>query len=180
MIKIIAIQGYEETLSRAIAEALSLPQIVTYTTREATSGEVQGVDYNFVTQEEYLGLADKGAFSAVSVVEGEMYALPSTILGLETLSFVFANTNEVSYLQEVYGQKCLAIGVSYVRDYIDEISKQSSVFVEEVEEKRRVHLEHLETLNKCDVVLNVSTSNPNHILSLVQSIRGMLPLKEVS
>ncbi len=44
-------------------EKLGYSKIVTYTTRPMRKGEVNGIDYNFVTEEEFLALQDKSIFA---------------------------------------------------------------------------------------------------------------------
>jgi len=56
--------------------APTLRRVVTYTTRPQTEGERQGVDYFFVTEEEFKKLIDEGAFLEHAHVHGHWYGTP--------------------------------------------------------------------------------------------------------
>jgi len=51
-------------------------KVVSYTTREPRRGEVDGVDYNFVTVPEFHEMARQGAFLEHKEVHGNYYATP--------------------------------------------------------------------------------------------------------
>lgn len=56
--------------------APTLRRVVTYTTRPQAEGERQGVDYFFVTEEEFKKLIDEGAFLEHAHVHGHWYGTP--------------------------------------------------------------------------------------------------------
>lgn len=51
-------------------------RVVAYTTRAPRVGEVDGVDYHFVTVRRFTELADQGAFLEFKEVHGNFYATP--------------------------------------------------------------------------------------------------------
>lgn len=53
---------------------------VSMTTREARTGEVHGVDYYFVTEEEFLDNVDKGNFLEHANVFGNLYGTPKDMV----------------------------------------------------------------------------------------------------
>ena len=54
----------------------SVKRVVAYTTRAPRVGEVHGVDYNFVSREEFLAKAEAGDFLEYKEVHGNFYATP--------------------------------------------------------------------------------------------------------
>ena len=67
----------KDTVLDAWIEANSLvKRVVTYTTRRPREGEVNGVDYNFVSVERFHELAEGGAFWEHKNVHGNWYASP--------------------------------------------------------------------------------------------------------
>lgn len=46
------------TIAKKVSEKLDIPMIVTYTTRPIRPGEKNGVDYNFITNEEFNKMKD--------------------------------------------------------------------------------------------------------------------------
>jgi guanylate kinase len=53
-------------------------RVVAYTTRAPREGEVDGVDYHFVTVPAFLLMADSGKFLEWKIVHGNYYATPLT------------------------------------------------------------------------------------------------------
>jgi guanylate kinase len=51
-------------------------RVVAYTTRAPRTGEVDGVDYNFVTVSDFKARADRGEFLEWKEVHGNFYATP--------------------------------------------------------------------------------------------------------
>ncbi|RBP48927.1 guanylate kinase [Arenicella xantha] len=62
------------SLARAlIANFGNATMSVSHTTRLRRTGETEGVDYHFVTQSEFLGMADQGVFLEYAEVYGNYY-----------------------------------------------------------------------------------------------------------
>jgi len=58
-------------------------RVVAYTTRSPREGEVDGIDYHFVTEEDFMARAMRGAFLEWMEVHGRHYATP--LEDMETL-----------------------------------------------------------------------------------------------
>lgn len=73
---IIAIVGAsgsgKTTISRAMAEA-GIPDIVSYTTRPMRPGETQGVEHNFITHQEAIGILEQQEIAAYTEFGGYLY-----------------------------------------------------------------------------------------------------------
>jgi guanylate kinase len=61
------------TLARALAQNEKLEFSVSYTTRAPRTGERDGVDYKFVTDEEFTQMIDRQEFAEWAVVHGRRY-----------------------------------------------------------------------------------------------------------
>ncbi|MBI4773675.1 MAG: guanylate kinase [Deltaproteobacteria bacterium] len=67
------------TLCRRLIEAVDkLEYSISYTTRERRSGEVEGVDYHFVSKEEFEKLIKMNAMAEWACVYGEHYGTPKS------------------------------------------------------------------------------------------------------
>ncbi len=69
--------------SSLIAELCKLPnysRVVTLTTREKRAGEVDGIDYTFVSSEEFLNLKESGQILASSEFNGTYYGIDKSSL----------------------------------------------------------------------------------------------------
>lgn len=68
--------GKSSFLDRALQDKLGLCDIVTYTSRSMRPGEVNGVHYHFVNQNEFENLKSKDFFVEWALVHGNYYGTP--------------------------------------------------------------------------------------------------------
>jgi guanylate kinase len=61
------------TLAHLLAQQEKLEFSVSYTTRAPRTGEREGVDYKFVTEDEFSRMIDRGEFAEWAVVHGNRY-----------------------------------------------------------------------------------------------------------
>ena len=61
------------TLARMVAESQKLAFSVSYTTRAPREGEREGVDYKFVTDDEFTSMVERQEFAEWAVVHGHRY-----------------------------------------------------------------------------------------------------------
>src|SRR3954468_9450582 len=61
------------TLARMVAESQKLVFSVSYTTRAPRAGERDGVDYKFVTDDEFTHMIERQEFAEWAVVHGGRY-----------------------------------------------------------------------------------------------------------
>lgn len=63
----------KSTIEKILKENYDYRKIVTYTTRNPRNGEINGVDYNFISPEEFLALKDSGFFVETATYNGWHY-----------------------------------------------------------------------------------------------------------
>lgn len=76
--------GGKTTVTQAVIKKLApiapISKVVTYTTRPPRPQEQNGVDYNFITESEFLALQKHGNFLETTVYDGYLYGSPKSIL----------------------------------------------------------------------------------------------------
>lgn len=114
MKKIILIAGKacagKDTLVKTIMKDLNLPMALSFTTRPMRTGEKQGVEYNFISDEvfwdlyEYNSLAE---YTSYEVASGETWYYGLTKEELEKDDYVLAivNPDGIRQIKEIYGDK---------------------------------------------------------------------------
>jgi guanylate kinase len=68
--------GKDSVLDRWKTADPRVVRVVAYCTRAPRSGEVDGVDYHFVTREQFMAKAEAGDFLEYKEVHGNLYATP--------------------------------------------------------------------------------------------------------
>ena len=64
----------KDTVQQQLVENFGFRKIVTYTTRPPRAGEVDGVNYNFITEEQYEEMKTNGQFGETAEYRGWKYA----------------------------------------------------------------------------------------------------------
>lgn len=68
-----------EVLNR-LQNKVAINKIITSTTRKPRNNEINKVDYNFITKEEFKKLANAGSFLETNEYAGELYGSPASII----------------------------------------------------------------------------------------------------
>lgn len=63
----------KSSIEKYLVDNYGYKKIVSYTTREPRNGEINGVDYHFVNDEEFHKLADKNFFAEIATYRGWYY-----------------------------------------------------------------------------------------------------------
>jgi guanylate kinase len=75
--------GKTTLLKRVMAQVPGLVFSISHTTREPRPGELDGVDYNFVSRAEFLAMIDRGLFLEYAEVHGNLYGTSTDSIGLQ-------------------------------------------------------------------------------------------------
>ena len=76
--------GGKGTLIRRLLETVpGVSYSVSWTTREARAGEIDGVNYHFVSQDEFEHIRDAGGFLEWAVVHGHIYGTACSVVAQE-------------------------------------------------------------------------------------------------
>ena len=76
--------GGKGTLIRRLLDTVQgVSYSVSWTTREARAGEIDGVSYHFVTPDEFIRMRDAGGFLEWAVVHGHLYGTARSVVEQE-------------------------------------------------------------------------------------------------
>lgn len=87
-------------------QKLGMERVVTYTTRPAREGEINGIDYHFVTQEKFIELQNKDFFAETtcySIKDGTMwyYGTPIKEFFAEPNRVLISNPSGINQILEL-------------------------------------------------------------------------------
>ena len=118
MRKIFAVMGKastgKDTLTKMLSETLELPIALSFTTRPMRVGEKQGVEYNFISDDDFWDLHGcdlLAEFTSYEVASGETWHYGLTKEELEKAEYVLVIVNPDGFKQltEIYGDKVCSI-----------------------------------------------------------------------
>ena len=114
MRKIFAVMGKastgKDTLTKMLSETLELPIALSFTTRPMRVGEKQGVEYNFISDDDFWDLHGcdlLAEYTSYEVASGETWHYGLTKEELEKAEYVLVIVNPDGFKQltEIYGDK---------------------------------------------------------------------------
>ena len=80
--------GKDALIEKLVARDPALQRSVSYTTRRPRAGERDGVDYSFVTREQFERLVDQGEFLEYATYDGNLYGTSARrVAELESAGF---------------------------------------------------------------------------------------------
>lgn len=118
MRKIFAVMGKastgKDTLTKMLSETLELPIALSFTTRPMRVGEKQGVEYNFISDDDFWDLHGcdlLAEYTSYEVASGETWHYGLTKEELEKAEYVLVIVNPDGFRQltEIYGDKVCSI-----------------------------------------------------------------------
>lgn len=118
MRKIFAVVGKastgKDTLVKMLGEILGMPIALSFTTRQMRVGEGQGVEYNFISEDEFWDLHEHGSlaeYTSYNVASGETwyYGLTKEELEKGEYVLVIVNPDGLEQLRKIYGNKICSI-----------------------------------------------------------------------
>ena len=118
MRKIFAVMGKastgKDTLTKMLSETLELPIALSFTTRPMRFGEKQGVEYNFISDDDFWDLHGcdlLAEYTSYEVASGETWHYGLTKEELEKAEYVLVIVNPDGFKQltEIYGDKVCSI-----------------------------------------------------------------------
>lgn len=118
MRKIFAVMGKastgKDTLTKMLSETLELPIALSFTTRPMRVGEKQGVEYNFISDDDFWDLHGcdlLAEYTSYEVASGETWHYGLTKEELEKAEYVLVIVNPDGFKQltEIYGDKVCSI-----------------------------------------------------------------------
>lgn len=98
-------------------------EIVSTTTRKMRKGEKQGVDYNFVTQEEFRELNESNALAEIAKYSNQYYGITKTEINKKTengLCYVVVEMDGFTQLMRAYPRRVVPIFIQVDKEVAKE------------------------------------------------------------
>lgn len=105
--------GKTTIAKKLVQEIASFKFITTHTTRNPREGETDGIDYHFVSKEEFLKLKTENYFVENAEVFGNFYGvsfkeIENTLLSQKNI-LLEIDWQGAKRVKEVYGEKCFSV-----------------------------------------------------------------------
>ena len=88
MLVLVGESGSGKSTVQKFLQGHGIKKVITYTSRPIRNGEVPDVDYHYVSDEEFLRLAENGEFAEYAVYNGWHYGTAMKDLGYKNTSVV--------------------------------------------------------------------------------------------
>ena len=185
MRKIFAVMGKastgKDTLTKMLSETLELPIALSFTTRPMRVGEKQGVEYNFISDDDFWDLHGcdlLAEYTSYEVASGETWHYGLTKEELETAEYVLVIVNPDGFKQltEIYGDKVCSILIDAPADVrIKRYLDRDIVTEEKAEECCRRFLADNKDFK--DISTNHCITNVGDLKSVYKKLESMVRIE---
>jgi guanylate kinase len=161
MIKVVVFQGPSGSGKSTLQEKLGIPRIITWTTRAPRPNERNGIDYHFVSIEEFKQMHDAGSMLEVTEYKANYYGTSLDSfknLGNEVRSIV-VDPSGANKIKEIMKDECFRIGVYASKLECESRLLQRNPSVSELINRLRDYDSEVQSLFDCDIVINNSDVN---------------------
>lgn len=185
MRKIFAVMGKastgKDTLTKMLSETLELPIALSFTTRPMRVGEKQGVEYNFISDDDFWDLHGcdlLAEYTSYEVASGETWHYGLTKEELEKAEYVLVIVNPDGFKQltEIYGDKVCSILIDAPADVrIKRYLDRDAVTEEKAEECCRRFLADNKDFK--DISTNHHITNVGDLKSVYKKLESMVRIE---
>lgn len=167
--------GKTSIMKELLQKYPDLTHATTYTTRPPREGEVNGVDYYFISTEEFLKKKNEGFFletTKYKVASGDIWYYGSSAINYDTDSVIIANPEGCVKIKNSLANKYPVIFYIYANEDIirDRLKKRGDNIEES---QRRIEADNKDfenILNVCDFSLKNEEEGFSDVVDLINCI----------
>lgn len=133
-----------KTISKLVGDTLQMKTVISYTTRERRHYEVEGIDYHYITREQFLEAEKNEEFFESVEIDGNFYGIKEQEIvdRFESKGCIYLvlNIEGTEQLKEKFGEKVIRVFVHVDRETAIQRQKERGNSEEEIE----LHLKHFD------------------------------------
>lgn len=169
-------QGPSGSGKTTLQKKLGVPRVITWTTRKPRPTEKNGIDYNFVTLEEFNEMEKRGLMLEVTEYNSNFYG--TSINSIETIGdecvSVVVDKYGAQKIKNLVGDKCFRIGVfASKEDCMSRLLERTQI-MDDIKKRLKDYDSEVKALFDCDIIINNSNSNWGNADRIVNHIKGLL------
>jgi len=182
--KLIVFQGPSASGKSTLQALLDIPKVVTWTSRAPREGEVNGVDYHFVTKEIMCEMFEKGNMLEMTEYQGNYYGTSmlsiNEIMNGQQMNSVVMDAKGVKILKERFRDWILVIGVTADKEQCRLRLLSRNTDDKDVTRRLTSYEEEMSTLSQCDIVICNTDENREKAKRMISYIkRGLVEDNEL-
>ncbi|OAB34888.1 hypothetical protein PMSD_14110 [Paenibacillus macquariensis subsp. defensor] len=182
--KLIIFQGPSAAGKSTLQALLDLPKVVTWTSRASREGEVNGVDYHFVTKETMCEMFIGGDMLEMTEYQGNYYGTSivaiNQIMNAKQMNSVVMDAKGVKILKERFHDRILVIGVTADKEQCRLRLLSRNTDDKDVTRRLASYEEEVSTLSQCDLVIYNTEENREKAKRMISYIkRGLVENNEL-
>lgn len=133
-----------KTISKLVGDTLQMKTVLSYTTRERRHYEVEGIDYHYITRDQFLEAEKNEEFFESVEIDGNYYGIKEQEIvdRFESKGCIYLvlNIEGTEQLKEKFGDKVIRVFVHVDRETAIQRQKERGNSEEEIE----LHLKHFD------------------------------------
>lgn len=164
----------KSTIEKMLLKQGSFLPIVSYTTRPKRESEVDGIDYHFITDEQFQEMLANGEFAETSEYRGWHYGATKASIQLDKGNYIFVvETEGFKQVLSAYGKENVVGIYLYLNDYwellLRSVNRQPHATAEQCKEMCRRFISDFDTFNEIEkyCVLKINNLNANDTVDII-------------
>lgn len=170
---LIVFQGPSASGKSSLQAELGLPRLVTWTSRPARAGEIDGQDYHFATRDELLARQQEGRMLELAEYQGNLYGI--SLDSIEALAesgarSVILEASGTRTVKALYPDTVLAIGIFAEEDECRRRLATRQSAPEDISRRLATYAAEIEQLSLCDLVIRNTDENRDKSVALIRQL----------
>lgn len=151
--------------------SLGYTKIVSYTTRKPRDNEIDGIDYNFVTKEQFRELLSNNILMECTKYNGNMYGAPKPVGSINYV--IVVEKDGLRKIKEIYKDQAIGVYLDVPKEVLNaRLDKRGDLSDEE--RKLRYDIDsvmHSNIDSSIDLVINGNQSVDNCVADILRFIK---------
>lgn len=172
---LVVLQGPSASGKSTIQSMLGLPRLVTWTSRDPRLGEIDGIDYFFMSKPDMQKLYDQGRMIEMTEYHGHFYGMPAQlverIIEKKELRSVILDEVGAQKVKQWFSSAALLIGIKAERHECARRLEQRGHTMSEIVKRLSSYELEVKALSQCDLILNNSDENQEKIENVIRFLR---------
>ncbi len=176
MVKVVIFQGPSGSGKSTLQNMLGIPRIITWTTRSPRPNEKNGIDYHFVSIEEFKKRQNDGRMLEVTEYKSNYYgtSLDSFQNLRDDVKSIVVDAPGANKIFEVMKDECFRIGVYAPKTDCESRLRKRDQPVSELNKRLKDYDAEVQALFDCNIIVNNSDLNWENAERIIQSLQQIL------
>jgi len=170
---LIVFQGPSASGKSSLQAELGLPRLVTWTSRPARTGELDGRDYHFAARDQLLTMHREGRMLELAEYQGNLYGI--SLASIEALAVsgarsVILEASGTRTVKALYPDAVMAVGIFAEEDECRRRLAARQSAPEDISRRLATYADEIRQLSLCDLIVRNTDENRSKAAEIIRQL----------